>query len=517
METARGLGALAVPRGEAEGAVAAFSQGMGCDIVLICADTPSDDPIALAGDLARDRARVVVIGAVGMDIPRKTYYEKELSLIVSRSYGPGRYDPVYEEAGVDYPKGYVRWTEGRNLQAVVELIAEGGLDAAALVSHRFPIDRANEAYDLITGESDQPFLGVLLTYPLEAPEPVAGMRRIALEDRPIKPSTAVRLGALGAGNFATAVMFPTIRKVKDVEFVGLATATGLKSAHVGKRFGFHYATTDETEIFSDEQVNTVAILTRHHQHGSQVVAALKAGKHVFCEKPLALDRETLIDVAQALKASERMLMVGFNRRFAPLAVGMKSFLEGVREPKLMSYRVNAGFLPDGHWIHDPAQGGGRIIGEACHFIDFLTYIVGTTPSRVSTLGLPDLDRYNEDNVVITLEFPEGSKGTIMYLASGDPTFPKERIEVFGGGRVAVLDDFRRLETIAAGRQRMHRTFLRQDKGHRSEWKLFVRAIIEGGPPPIPYEHLFDVTLASFAAVESLRKGKPVTLTSLSEP
>jgi predicted dehydrogenase/threonine dehydrogenase-like Zn-dependent dehydrogenase len=515
VERAKHLGATATTNADAEEAAAAFSDGLGCDVVLICADTSSNDPVELAGAIARDRAKVVAVGAVGMEIPRRTYYQKELQFIVSRSYGPGRYDPLYEEAGIDYPLGYVRWTEGRNLGAFLETLAGGKFDVASLISHRFNIEHAAEAYDLITGKTEEPFLAVLLTYPQDEGAIAEGVRLIELDQRKISSSAGVRLGAIGAGNFATAVLFPALRKVKGVERVGLVTASGLKSAQVGKRFGFHYATTDVDEILKDERINTVAVLTRHHLHAAQVIAALKAGKHIFCEKPLALTRDELAEIVQALERSDRFLTVGFNRRFSPFAVRLKAFFNAVNEPLAMHYRVNAGFLPLEHWLHDEQQGGGRIIGEACHFIDFLTFVNGAAPVQVSAAGLPDASRYREDNVIITLEFPDGSVGTVSYLAAGDRAFPKERVEIIGGGRVAVLDDFRRLETVRNGKRKVYRAWLRQDKGHRQEWEAFAKALETGGPPPIPYEHLVAVSLSSITAVEALRSRKIVKIESLS--
>jgi predicted dehydrogenase/threonine dehydrogenase-like Zn-dependent dehydrogenase len=514
VELARTVGIEATVRGDAEKAAATFSKGMGFDVVLICADTTSDDPVELGGAIARDRARVVAIGAVGTTIPRRLYYAKELTFLVSRSYGPGRYDPLYEEAGQDYPFGYVRWTEGRNLAAYANLLAEGKLDVLPLITHRFPIERATEAYEVITGKSDEPFLGVLITYPESSPEPAAPLSRLSFKEQPIEPTATVRLGALGAGNFAASVLFPALRRVRDIELVGLATATGMTGAHTGQKYGFRYATTDEKEILSDERINTVAVLTRHHLHARQVIDSLQAGKHVFCEKPLCLNKEDLIEIAKAVDGSDGLLTVGFNRRFAPLSVQLKTFLEGVHEPMSMHYRVNAGPLPLEHWLHDPGQGGGRIVGEACHFIDFLTFLLGAPPICVQSKGLPDDGRYQEDNVLLTFEFPDGSVGTITYLAAGDRAFPKERLEVIGGGRVAVLDDFRRLETSAHGRHRVQRSWLRQDKGHRAIWQAFVNAIMTGGLPPIPYDQLFAVSMASFAAVESLRSGEAVTLKQL---
>jgi len=509
-----GFGAYAVPRAEAEEAAQAASQGIGFDVVLICADTTSNDPIELAGRIARDRGRVVVVGAVGMDIPRKIYYDKELGLLISRSYGPGRYDAEYEEGGQDYPIGYVRWTEGRNLGAVVEMMAAGRLVVQPLITHRFPIESGLEAYDLIMGKTDQQFLGVLLTYPSEGGEvEVLPGRRVQIraESTPVKP---VRLGVLGAGNFANATMLPALKRVSGVEYVGIADATGLKAQHAGERFGFQYATTDEDQLLHDEKINTIAVLTRHHLHAAQVIAGLRAGKHVFCEKPLALHREELQAILEALKESSQLLSVGFNRRFAPMSQYLKDFFSFVQQPLLMHYRVNAGPLPPNHWLNDPQAGGGRIIGEGCHFIDFLTFLSGSNPVSVRSNGLAQGNETREENIVLMIKFANGSVGTVMYTANGDRAFPKERVEVFGGGRVAVLDDFRKLEMFANGKRRLFRSRVRQDKGHQAEWEAFSEALARGGPPPIPYPQLFAVSMTSFAAVESLREQRTLAVETL---
>jgi predicted dehydrogenase len=516
------LGARAVRRDQAEEAAASFSHGLGCDAVLICADTPSADPVELAGAIARDRARVVAVGAVGLQMPRKVYYEKELTFLNSRSYGPGRYDPAYEEGGLDYPPGYVRWTEGRNLEAIVELIASERLDVQPLITHRFPIDQAPQAYELITGKSGEPFLGVLLTYPGgdETPEGETGPAALPSIRKPVpggtlretKPLDAVRLGVLGAGNFATAVMLPALKKIPGVELVGVASASGMSAQHAADKFGFHYAASEADQVIQDPQVNTIAVLTRHHLHYPQVLAALAAGKHVFCEKPLALNEAELQDIEAALAGeSAPLLMVGFNRRFAPLARQLNAFLEGRSEPLVVHYRVNAGYIPLSHWLHDPQQGGGRIIGEGCHFVDFLAFLTGAVPTSVCAQALPDSGRYREDNVVLTFGFPDGSLGTVSYLANGDKSFPKERVEVFCGGRVAVLDDYRSLETVHAGRRRVQRSRLAQDKGHRAEWEAFAGALREGGPPPIPYAQVFGVARATLAAVQALRSGARISI------
>ena len=501
------LGGRAAHRGEALETGAALSAGVGFDAVLVCAHTEDNDPLDLAGQLARDRGRVVVIGAVGMQVPRKLYYDKELQLTVSRSYGPGRYDPRYEESGVDYPIGYVRWTERRNIEAFVDLLGQGKVQVAPLISHRFPVEQAEQAYELILGGSEQASLGVLLTYPQ-----VGSIdRRITISPRPAVKETVVRLGALGAGNFARSVAFPILRRMNDVELVGLASGRGLSGTQAARRYGFQYATTAPVELLDDELINTVAVFTRHHLHSGQVAQALRAGKHVFCEKPLAIDEHGLTEVTKALEAGTGLLSVGFNRRFAPLGQQLRAFVEQAGEPLSIHYRVNAGFLPRTHWVNDPAQGGGRIIGEVCHFIDFLIFLLGALPTSLQASGLPNAGRYADDNLHIGLTFPDGSLASIEYLASGDRAYPKERVEAFGGGRVAVLEDFRRLELASGGRRRIRRTWFRQDKGHRAIWQAFVSAIRAGGPPPIPYEQLLTVTRATFRVVEALGSGAKLDL------
>jgi predicted dehydrogenase len=477
----------------------AFTAQRGFDSVIICADTSSSDPVELAGAIARDRAKVVATGAVGLTLPRKVYFEKELSFINSRSYGPGRYDPSYEENGKDYPIGYVRWTEGRNFEAVVELLADGKLNVKPLITHRFPIEQAPEAYEIIIGKKKVPFLGVILTYD---EEPAPADRRI--EFRPVNSQPAeVRLGVIGAGLFANATLLPALKKVKDIELVGIASAGGLHAQHSGKKFGFAYAASDENQILEDPRINTVAILTRHDSHADLTLRALESGKHVFVEKPMAVNQAQLDAVAGLLeKSKEQLFMVGFNRRFAPLAVELSRFLADRTEPMYVHYRVNAGFIPTKHWVHDPVQGGGRIMGEACHFVDFITFLTGAAPVSVTAHALPDVGKYHGDNVSMTFTFPDGSIGVVDYLANGDKSFPKERVEVFCGERVAVLDDFRSLETVKAGRKSVKKSS--QDKGHLAEMQAFAQAIRTGGQPPIPYDQLIGVTKITIAAVLSFK-------------
>ncbi|NOY99264.1 MAG: Gfo/Idh/MocA family oxidoreductase [Chloroflexi bacterium] len=498
------LGVEACSRDQAESATQAITANRGADVVLICADTSSNDPVELAGVIARDRGRVVATGAVGLHIPRKIYYEKEISFINSRSYGPGRYDASYEESGRDYPIGYVRWTEGRNIEAVVELMAAGKLDVKPLITHRFPIERAAEAYDIITGKKEEPFVGVLLAYPGTV-EKSAGSRVVRFSPPASKPASC-KLGVIGAGNFANAVLLPAIKKVDGIELVGIASAGGLHAAYSAKKFGFAYAAGSEEEILNDPNINTIAILTRHDSHADLAVRALQAGKHVFVEKPLAITSDQLSVISdQLLNTDHCLLTTGFNRRFAPLARKLRAFLADRREPLYAHYRVNAGYIPLNHWLHDPDQGGGRIVGEGCHFIDFVTYLVGSAPVSVAARALPDNGKYRDDNVTMTFTFPDGSIGVVDYLANGDKAFPKERVEVFCGGRVAALDDYRSLEMVHDGRRKVVRSRLKQDKGWFNEWQAFVRAIAAGGEPPIPYEQLIGVAKASFAVVESVRR------------
>ena len=522
---AKQIGAEAILRPQAEEAARSFSRGRGCDAILICADSSSDDPVELAGMIARDRARVIAVGAVGLHIPRKVYYEKELTFLNSRSYGPGRYDNAYEEKGQDYPIGYVRWTENRNMEAFVDLLSSGRLNTQPLITHRFPIEQASQAYKLITGKAKEPFLGILLTYGEAAPvgeilaKPVQAASIAIPAPSAARPVERLRLGLLGAGNFASAVMLPALRKNPQVELVGVASGSGMSAQHMAQKFGFRYAASSAERIIEDPEVNTIAVLTRHNLHAPQVLAALAARKHVFCEKPLALNEDELNEIAQTLQGiaglgeAAPLLMVGFNRRFAPLALRLAEFISERKEPLVAHYRVNAGYIPLNHWVHDPAQGGGRIIGEGCHFVDFLSFLVGRPPISVRGQALPEGGRYREDNAVLTFAFSDGSLGTVSYLANGDKAFPKERVEVFTGGRVAVLDDYRRLEMVQDGKRTTLHSRLRQDKGHRAEWEAFARAVTSGALPPIPYNHLFGVTRATFAAVEALRTGDTVTVFS----
>jgi predicted dehydrogenase/threonine dehydrogenase-like Zn-dependent dehydrogenase len=486
------------------------SSGHGADAVLITAETASSEPVELAGEVARDRGVVIAVGTVGMDIPRKVYFEKELDFRISRSYGPGRYDSAYEQKGRDYPIGYVRWTETRNLEAFLQLLADGKLDVKSLITHRFPIERARGAYDLVTGKVDEPFLGVLLTYPDQADE----SKEIELVGKGTAPAVvgekSMAIGVLGAGVFATSTLLPAIKRIWGVELVTVCAANGSHARHAAEKFGFRYCATEEQRILNDPNINTVVVATRHHLHARQVLAAIAAGKHIFCEKPLCLNESELAEIIGAYRGctSDPVLMVGFNRRFAPMAVRMKAFLKPIQEPLALHYRINAGFIPRDHWVNDPAQGGGRILGEVCHFVDFLTFLAGALPVEVQARNVTNLEPYSGDNAVISLRFANGSQGTISYLANGDRSYSKERVEVFGGGVVAVLEDFRCLELVRHGRKKIFRSRFRQDKGHRGELEAFAAAVRGRGEPPTTFDEIVSITLATLRAAASCISTQP---------
>ncbi|NMC45837.1 MAG: Gfo/Idh/MocA family oxidoreductase [Chloroflexi bacterium] len=502
---AKKSGIAAFARDQIVAKTSALTGGVGFDAVLICAATSSDDTVHLAGEIARDRGSVISLGVVGLNIPRKPYYEKELFFQVSRSSGPGRYDPLYEEEGHDYPLGYVRWTEGRNLQAFVALLQSEKLLVNDLITHRFPINEAAKAYALITDKTAEPYLGVVLTYPQtgqKAASHVAVNPVVTLTDK-------VNVGVIGAGNYAKATFLPAMRKNSSTNLVAIASINGVNAQHAASKFAFGYASSSAQELLKDKSINSIVIMTRHDEHAALTLQALQSGKHVYCEKPLALTVQELADIEVLLSKPETpVLMAGFNRRFAPLSLHLKDFLSNRSEALYAHYTVNAGFLPANHWLHDRIQGGGRIIGEACHFIDYLTFLVGQAPCAIQALALPDQGKYHQDNMQLTLEFPDGSIGSIAYLANGDKTFPKERVEVFCGGKVAVLDDFRSLSLTANGNRKKFRSPLRQDKGHAASWAAFVEAIRSTGKAPIPYNQMLAVSriaiLAGQAAAQKTR-------------
>ena len=490
-------------------AALAFSRGRGVDAVLIAADTRSSDPVHQAAAMCRKRGRIVLIGVTGLELSRADFYEKELSFQVSCSYGPGRYDPAYEEGGQDYPIGFVRWTEQRNFEAVLDLMAAGRLDVAPLVSHRFALEQAEEAYALLS--SNTPPLGMVLQYPAatgdaDAPDPALARRTVALAAQPARAGRG-GVAFLGAGNYAGRVLIPAF-KAAGADLRTVISGGGVSAVHFGKKYGFAEAGTDGAAMLADPAVDTVVIATRHNAHARQVLAALQAGKHVFCEKPLCLTLEELAGIEDAARQRPgQLLMVGFNRRFAPQVVRMRELLGTVAEPKNLVMTVNAGEIPADHWTQDKAVGGGRIVGEACHFIDLLRHLTGAPIVRHSAVALgrhPALS-LRDDKVSITLEFADGSVGTVHYLANGHKGFPKERLEVFSAGRVLQLDNFRRLRGWGwKGFSRMH--LWRQDKGQKACAQAFMDAVRQGGAPPVPLAELVEASRVAIEAVQQVEQG-----------
>lgn len=511
IEIARNKGADTELRENAVAKGMAFTKNIGFDAVFICADTSSNDPIELAGQICRDRGSVVAVGAVGLEIPRKIYYEKEINVNISRSYGPGRYDINYEEFGEDYPIGYVRWTEGRNLEAVIELIESNKIGVNSLISHRFNIENGVHAYETITGKNDEKFLGVIIIYPDLQNEEENGQKIILTPKSKVSPTKSIGVGILGAGLYANAVFLPILKKSENIEKVGICSAKGLNARQLAKKFDFQFATTDENEIIRNSDLNTVVILTRHNDHVRQVVESLNFKKHVYCEKPLALSIEELNLISTAYNNSESRLMVGFNRRFAPLLQKLKRILEQSGEPKRIHYRINAGYLPLDHWLHNQDIGGGRIIGEGCHFIDLCIYLANSKPVSIQTTGLPNIGKYKNDNVIIQIIFEDGSIATVDYLSNGDKSVEKEYLEIFSGGIVGQLHDFRNLIITSNGTKKTFSKGMKQDKGHIGAWQAFLKSIETGSEPPIPFEELFTTSVATIAANESLIKNQVINL------
>ncbi|MCA1618909.1 MAG: bi-domain-containing oxidoreductase [Acidobacteria bacterium] len=490
-------------------AVLRWSRGRGADAVLLTAATQSDEPVELAGEISRLRGRVVAVGLVGMNVPRQSYFQRELSLRVSMSYGPGRYDPEYEERGHDYPLPYVRWTEGRNLEAFLDLVASGALQTAPLVTHRFPVEQGERAYQLISGDAGEPYLAVLINYDTARElERNVGNRSSKLKAQSSKSGARVRVGMVGAGDYARRMLLPHF-KAEGVELVSIATASGVTARDVGERYGFARFVSGADEVLADESVNLLVVATRHDTHAGLARRALERGLDVFVEKPLALTDEELDALLEAAAGSGGRLTVGFNRRFSPHARAGREFFKGRRAPLSILYRVNAGRVPRTHWTQDAREGGGRIRGEVCHFVDFMQYLTGSHVTRVyaEPVASDDRESVDDDSVFVTLKFADGSNGTIAYLAEGDRALPKERVEIFGGGSSFVIEDFRAASGYAGGRET--RTRLRaRDKGQREEVRAVCAALREGGPAPVPLADLANTTRATFRILDSLRTGEP---------
>lgn len=482
-----------------------FSRGNGVDGVIITASTSTSEPIQQAAQMSRKRGRIVMVGVTGMELNRADFYEKELTFQVSCSYGPGRYDPKYEQQGQDYPLGFVRWTENRNFQAILDLMASQKINVSPLISKRVPFESAPDAYDLLI--ADKSTLGVLLTFQ-ETPRAELTVRDISFPNNPPSASKA-SCGFIGAGNYAARVLIPAFQKA-GAGLQSIVTSGGTSGAIQARKFGFAHASTDTSVIFENSAINTVVVATRHDSHARYVIEALKAGKNVFVEKPLALTLNDVDAVETAYRQageapSAPRLMVGFNRRFAPQVRTLKGLIDSVVEPKVFIMTMNAGAIPANHWTQDAATGGGRIIGEACHYIDLMRFLSGAPIVHVAArrLGSAAGLQVVEDKAVITLGFADGSFGTIHYLANGAKDFPKERIEVFCAGRTLQIDNFRKLTGYGWPGFRKEASW-KQDKGQDACAAAFVSSIVEGREAPIPASDIFEVARITIEAAEQLR-------------
>lgn len=481
-----------------------FSSGYGADSIIITAGTSSLDPVEFAGAMARKKAKVVIVGAVPTGFSRMHYYKKELELKMSMSYGPGRSDINYEEKGIDYPIGYVRWTENRNMQSYIDLLSSKRLDLSNLISHTFSLDDAPKAYDMIL-DRKEPFAGILIQYE----EEVQLKRKVELNNQTYKPEEA-NVGFIGAGSFAQGTLMPNMKGYCN--FIGIATGRGTTAKYVGDKYGFNYLAESADEIVNDNKINTVFITTRHNIHAENVLKAIQNDKNVFVEKPLAMNEEELSEIKEAyetakVKRKVKKVMVGFNRRFAPAVQDLKKlFLP--EQTKSIAIRVNSGIMPVDHWVNDPEIGGGRIIGEACHFIDLAMFLAGSPIVSVSADAMQDANKLN-NTVVINLKMKNGSIASINYFANGNKSVPKEQIEVFSGGTIVQIDDFRSLKTF--GNKSKTIKYKGQDKGHANGVQTFLKSISKGQPCPIPFEESYLSMLATFKVNQSLKENRKIII------
>lgn len=491
-----------------------YTNGIGCDAVIITAGSDTLDPINFAGAIARKKGNIVVLGAVPTGFDREPhFYRKELQVRMSCSYGPGRYDPEYEEKGMDYPAAYVRWTENRNMQAFQELIAAGKIDVSYLTTHVFGLEESPAAYDLIL-KKNAPFVGILIEYDLSKNESIYP-GRVDLKTNKIDSSSHIRIGFVGAGSYAQSHLLPNIPMNRNISLKGVMTNSGTSSRSVAERFGFDFCTCDDKEIFSNQDINTVFIATRHDSHANYIIKALNSGKHVFVEKPLCICPEELVDIANvysrlSVENKAGHLMVGYNRRFSPLGLLVKEKLRGGQ--MAVVYRINAGAIPADSWIQDPEFGGGRIIGEVCHFVDFITWLVDSYPESVFASVMKSPGNLN-DTLTVTLAYQNGSVGTIAYFSNGDKSVPKEYIEVYANGCTGIINDFRSAALFSGGKKTEKKLFA-QDKGQKIEVLAFINAILNGNDSPILFKDIYSASNATFAILESIRTGKAIRISSL---
>ena len=488
-----------------------FTRGYGADAVLVTAATKSSQPVELAIQCARKRGTVVAVGTVGMQIPRSPFYEKEVTFLTSCSYGPGRYDSDYEERGQDYPLGYVRWTENRNMEAVLDMMAQRKLTVHPLITHRLPVEDGLRAYDIITGKTQEPYLGVLIRYSEgDAAKPLS--RRIELGS-PARNAGKAVLGFIGAGNFTQSMLLPPVMKMGP-RMRGLATGKPVNAKNIAKKYQFEFCATDASEIIHDKDVNLVFVTSRHDSHARYVAQALQAGKSVFVEKPLALNQEELESVLNAYAEAEQagpapLLMVGYNRRFSEPIQAIQKMFAGRTEPLAMHYRVNAGYLAATSWMQAPGQ-GGRFIGEGCHFVDVMQFLSGALPTSVHAIAPADgAHRYHNDNLLVSITFSDGSAGTIHYLANGSTAVEKEFLEVFGDQKTARMWNFKKVE-CSTGRKTTSTSYS-GDKGHAAEMKTLLEAFAAGKGSPVSIDSLAATSRVTFAVLESLRTKSVVQL------
>ena len=490
--------------GDPVAVVNALTNARGADCVLITASAKTDDIVHQAAAMCRKRGRIVLVGVVGLNLRRSDFYDKELTFQVSCSYGPGRYDEKYEQGGVDYPLGFVRWTEQRNFEAVLDMLASGRLCVDPLITHRFAINDATRAYAAI--QADRSALGVILEYPREKEL----VRSVTIPtSRPAAPNAA-GIGLIGAGNFAKVTLSPALAKT-TARLVAVADLQGNAAQHLAKKFGFAQAVTDYRMLLENPEITAILIAVGHNLHARFVYEALAAGKHVFVEKPLAMNVDEVAKVIAATReAPDRHVMVGFNRRFSPHMVKIKQLLSGRGEPLAMNFVGNAGFIPPEVWVHDPVRGGGRIVGEACHFIDLMVYLTGSKVRSVAAHQMEQGVATREDKMSISLGFEDGSVGTVNYFANGSKSYPKETMEIFSDQRVIRMENFRRTTGFGFKGFRKFKT-MRQDKGHAAQFAAFVDRVRDGGAPLIPLDELVNVTLASFAAMKSANEGRTIQI------
>lgn len=484
------------------------TNGTGADGVIITASTASEELLSQCALMSRKRGRIVLIGVIPITVPRNLFYEKELSFQVSSAYGPGRYDPVYE-GGHDYPLPYVRWTAKRNMEAFLFLLEQKKLKVNNLITHQFPFEKAVQAYETI--EKENP-VGIILQYTSNKDHSdfIQYLKGTQLKTAPVD---ALKIGFIGVGNFAKAVLLPALKKIK-APLTAIASSDGLSAGVAAKKFGIAKATSDRETVLASEEINTVFIATRHNSHADLVIRALQNNKHVFVEKPLALSLEELKQVyAIKQEKPQLQLMVGFNRRFSPFSQKLKQAIQDRSDPISVIITVNAGAIPGNHWVHDPIMGGGRIIGEGCHFIDLARFFVGYPIQTVAAFSTRGHSETDEDKTMILLSFEDGSQASIQYLANGNPRFPKERIEVFSSQRIFQIDNFKKLTSFGSP---VKETTLKQDKGHLTEMKWFLESIQNKREPLIPISEIFEVHLATFAVQQAKEGPKVISLKELWE-